>query len=833
MQRMGILPMWIMILMILSSSVASANDKDAVFKAPPLKVPDGYTVELAAGPPLVKHPVMACFDERGRLFVAETVGKNLKRAELEKQLPNFIRMLEDTDGDGKFDKSTIFADKLTFPQGVLPYNGAVYTCSSGALWKLVDTDGDNVADQRTKLVSDFGYTGNAADIHGPFLGPDGRLYWCQGRHGHEFKDKDGKIFSKGKAARIFSCKLDGSDVQTFCGGGMDNPVEIVFTEEGDMLGTCNLFYAKPRGDVLVHWVYGGVYPRYDFIDKLGGEFIHTGPPLTEVHNFGHVAVSGLCRYRSEHFGPNPAAGPNPTPNDPNVLFVTQFNTNKVVRVETKRHGSTYKLRDVKDFLVSTSKDFHPTDVLEDADGSLLVVDTGGWFRIGCPVSQVAKPDVKGGIYRIRKIGGKKYDDPRGSKLSWDRTVGIKLAERFSDERFVVRDRAERLFGQYFRWAQSSWATLALFKDESPDHAAEYEIADRLRSELMASDFTNMVDKPKRLMAITQRAIQPLGWRILGTKEVKQDPEIARAVGMGTIRYWGEGLNDISNFASLVSSDPSPFVRRVSARGLAELVVRPVIHQGGIRLREGPEPRVAVTKQLIAALEHPKNDEFLRHAIMYALYECGDRDLMITHRQMEFHRGHDDLNHVLRLSRNRKRLSDDPEIEIPAPSSGTPLSEKDKAALLDLEKSLPKGNSKKGEAVFISKKAACVTCHVTGAAKSPVDYARSLGPHLLTIGKRRSRRDLLESIVFPSASFARSYEPYVLRLRDGNVVSGVIVGESESELKIAKHGTYSFSVKVQSIESIDASKISVMPAGMDKALSRQEIADLLAYLESLK
>src|SRR5215510_9478867 len=93
---------------------------------PSIGVPPGYTVELAAGPPLVAHPVMAGFDERGRLFVAENAGVNLQRPLLEEQLPNSILRLEDTDGDGRFDKRTVFADKLTFPQGALWHDGWLY-----------------------------------------------------------------------------------------------------------------------------------------------------------------------------------------------------------------------------------------------------------------------------------------------------------------------------------------------------------------------------------------------------------------------------------------------------------------------------------------------------------------------------------------------------------------------------------------------------------------------------------------------------------------------------------------------------------------------------------
>src|SRR2546423_3529091 len=196
-----------------------------------VRVPQGFVVEQVAAPPLVEHPMMACFDDRGRLFVAEAAGLNLRAEELLKEPPNRIRLLEDTDGDGRFDKSTVFADRMTMPMGVLWYRGALYTASPPSLWRLEDRDGDGRADERRELVSRFGFTGNAADIHGPFLGPDGRLYWTDGRHGHEIQRPDGSLM-KGTAARIFRSKLDGSEVEVVCGGGLDIPVEVAFTAEG-------------------------------------------------------------------------------------------------------------------------------------------------------------------------------------------------------------------------------------------------------------------------------------------------------------------------------------------------------------------------------------------------------------------------------------------------------------------------------------------------------------------------------------------------------------------------------------------------------------------------
>ena len=236
-KRVRILSVCTMLVCVTFASISVAGDPPPppLPESAPPTVPDGFIIQKVAGSPLVKFPMMAGFDDRGRLFIAESAGKNLRSHDLMKELPGFIRMIEDTDGDGVFDKSTIFADKMTLPQGALWYRGALFVGSPPSVWRLEDTDGDGIADKRKEIVNNFGFSGNAASVHGCFLGPNGRIYWCDGRHGHEFRDKNGKVTSGGLAARIFSCKPDGSDVQIYCAGGMDNPVEIDFIDRKSTL----------------------------------------------------------------------------------------------------------------------------------------------------------------------------------------------------------------------------------------------------------------------------------------------------------------------------------------------------------------------------------------------------------------------------------------------------------------------------------------------------------------------------------------------------------------------------------------------------------------------
>ena len=372
---------------------------------PAAMLAEGYRISVAALHPLVTHPIMACLDDRGRLFVGDAVGVNWNKAQLEANPPNRILMLEDSDGDGTFEKSTVFADQLTFPQGACWLAGALYVCSPPGLWRLTDTDNDGVADRREMLVDGFDYTGNAADVHGPFLNPHNqRLYWCHGRKGHKVTGKEGIVVHEGLASGIWSCNPDGSDVRWHALGCGDNPVEVDFTPEGDILGVQNLYHSNPRGDTLMHYLLGGVYERPDMLKAIEG-LPRTLERMPVVHNFGHVAVSGCTFWRSY---PGAAGALQ--------MLVTHFNTGRLSRMELTRSGSSYRATE-NELLKFQDPDTHLTDVLEDADGSLLVLNTGGWFRIGCPSSLMAKPDLTGAIYRVSRGGARETPPNQNNPLN--------------------------------------------------------------------------------------------------------------------------------------------------------------------------------------------------------------------------------------------------------------------------------------------------------------------------------------------------------------------------------------------------------------------------------
>jgi putative membrane-bound dehydrogenase-like protein len=396
----------------------------------------GFEIELVAGPPLIDRPIVADFDDQGRLYVADSSGSNEKvEIQLVKR-PHRIMRLEDTKGTGRFDRSNVFADRMMFPEGVLCFEGSVYVAAPPSIWKLTDTDGDGKADQRVEWFAGKTLTGCANDLHGPYRGPDGWIYWCKGAFAKQTYERPGQPPFVTRAAHIFRCRPDGSGIEPVMTGGMDNPVKVVFTPGGERIFTTT-FFQHPGGgrrDGLVHAMYGGIYGKeHDVINDHPWTSPAVMPVLTHL---GPAAPCGLIRYKSNSFGVEYQDN----------LFAALFNMHKVTRHVLTADGATFQSRD-EDFLVSSNVDFHPTDLVEDADGSLLVIDTGGWYKLCCPTSWLHKPDVLGAIYRVRRTGAPHLDDPRGLKFAWAKLTVADLERLLDDPRPTVRRRAVQVLGK--------------------------------------------------------------------------------------------------------------------------------------------------------------------------------------------------------------------------------------------------------------------------------------------------------------------------------------------------------------------------------------------------
>jgi putative membrane-bound dehydrogenase-like protein len=1011
-------------------------------------LPEGFEIEQVAGPPLVNRPIVADFDEDGRLYVADSSGSNDPvKVQLEKK-PHRIIRLEDTRGNGKFDKAIVFADKMMFPEGVMWLDGSVYVGAPPSIWKLTDTDGDGVADQREEWYKGKTLGGCANDLHGPYAGPDGWIYWCKGGFEQQTYERPGKKPLVSRAAHILRCRRDGSGLEPVMTGGMDNPVGLVWTPGGERIFTTT-FLQHPAGgkrDGLIHAVYGGVYGKDHGV--LDGH-IRTSPHLMPVMtHLGAAAPCGLVRYESAVFGKEYQDN----------LFACLFNMHKVTRHVLTPDGATFKAAD-SDFLVSDNLDFHPTDVKEDADGSLLVLDTGGWYKLCCPTSQLHKPDVLGAIYRIRRKDAPKINDPRGRKIEWAKLTPQEVLKLLDDDRPTVRRRAVARLGRmklgvgegdldfsdlagvmmnkgwsvrarrnvmwaaarmegynargigtfglrdqdetvrqvaahsFALWRSSdgnAWLTKilqtvlaqdkrvaaealgrsgdksvgggvvpallrALAENNDPvlDHSLTYALIEIGDVEGTAAGLQSKNPRVRRaaLIALDQMGDKRMVAQTVTPELTSTAPALRETASwiVGRHPEWGDGLagffRDRLTAKELSAADRDELAGQLArfsrTRAVQELLAEQLREASSQReravlalhamarsgLKDAPAVWIAALEQVLtggdtelvreavataravppkgrnekltAALMRVADDDKappsvrlgalaavpgglspVKPATFEFLLARLDREQPVADRAAatdvlaraklaseqllaltaafgkiaptdadrlleSFAQSSDDkvggtLIAALKTSPARSSLR--PEFIKPRLAKFGPNVQKEaeglygllnadlakrRARLDELLGELKNGDVRRGQAIFNSTKASCSSCHAIGY------LGGTIGPDLTHVGKIRAERDLLESIVFPSASFVRSYEPVEITTKKGKVYNGLVRRETPDEVVLATSATEEVRVARQDIDEVQPGKVSIMPAGLDQQLTRQELADLIAFLKGCK
>ena len=143
---------------------------------------DGMSMQLVAREPLVHDPIAAAFDESGNLYVCEMRDYPYKPSGKNTPIGS-VRLLKDTDGDGRFDEGHVFADELLWAGGVAPWKGGVFVAAPPDIWYLKDTTGDNRADVRRKVFTGFGTGNQQAMLNNLLMGLDHKIYGATAGNG--------------------------------------------------------------------------------------------------------------------------------------------------------------------------------------------------------------------------------------------------------------------------------------------------------------------------------------------------------------------------------------------------------------------------------------------------------------------------------------------------------------------------------------------------------------------------------------------------------------------------------------------------------------------------
>ncbi|MBI4660560.1 MAG: hypothetical protein HY735_17120 [Verrucomicrobia bacterium] len=334
-------------------------------------VPPGFRVELVAAEPLVRDPVMIKFDTRGRLWVAELESYNIEIVTL---LPVYLEkgqrppnpvgrivMLEDTDGDGRMDKRTVFLDNLKAPKGVGFWKDKVLILDSPNLWVCRDTDGDGVADEKTRLAAGEGEANVGQG------GPNG-LLWGRDNWLYNASDDGRMRFIGGAWTREPTPRLGQWGI------AQDDFGRLYFNHNSDQLRAGLLpphYLARAGSTGLLGDANARIAPDQSVWP------VRPTPGVNRGYQKGFVRADGTLAAFTASSGPTIYRGTNFPARYSGNAFVPDASSNLIKRsVLREAEGRVEAVNGFEqtDFLGSTDEWFRPVFVTNAPDGALYVVD---------------------------------------------------------------------------------------------------------------------------------------------------------------------------------------------------------------------------------------------------------------------------------------------------------------------------------------------------------------------------------------------------------------------------------------------------------------------------
>ncbi len=588
------------------------------------RVPADLRTELFAAEPLLANPVAFYVDARGRVFVCETfrqskgvednrghadwldddlaaqtvedrlayIRKHLQETAVDyTKYEDRIRLLEDTDGDGKADKATVFADRFNnivdgTGAGVLVQGDNVYYTCIPDLWLLRDTDGDGQSDERKSLHHGYGvrFAFRGHDMHGLRIGPDGKLYFSIGDRGYNVKTDSGH-FVNPESGGVLRCNLDGSDLEVIY-TGLRNPQELAFDDYGNLFTVDNnsdsgdkarLVYLAEGGESGWRMAFQYLADRGPFNRENIWHPYHAGQPAFIVPPIANISdgPSGLAYY--------PGTG---LPfHYKNRFFLCDFRggaANSGIRTfRAKPKGAFFELADEE----QTIWNILATDVDFGTDGAIYASDwVNGWTG-----------DGKGRIYKF--FDPEKTSDPLVLEVKQLLSGG--LADRSPDELAKLlshADRRVRQEAQFALAARGDSATLTEAAQAAKSRLARLHAIWGLGQVARGNDNSlSVLDAVLKLLDDRDAEVRAQAAQVLGDSRMAaaQDKLIARLKDDNArVRYFA--AQSLGKLGSVEAVGP-----------LLEMLVAnedqdPILRHGGVMGLAGTNN----VEALVAAARHP-------------------------------------------------------------------------------------------------------------------------------------------------------------------------------------------------------------------------------------
>lgn len=376
-------------------------------------VPEGFHVELVASEPDLLNPVAMAFDDSGRIYVTESF-------EYPRHEPgpgrDRIKILDDTDGDGRVDKVTIFAEGLNIPSGIAVGHGGVWVANAPDILFLEDTNGDDVADKSTTIATGFGRYDTHELPNALTWGPDGYLYGLNGVFNRS-------VVTQGDQTFDFTCAMFRIHPRTrkfelFC-EGTSNPWGIAFDTEGSaFISACVIDHLWHLTESAYYLRQGGPYPPHTWWGDSIVKHKHQMAAYCGIEFFDSAAYPAAYREK---------------------LYMGNIHGGCINVDRISRSGATYQGFGEPDFMTANDVWFMPVAQKVGPDGCLYVLD---WYdRYHC--YQDASADPKGvdrghgRLYRI--VYGER---PKKTIADIHKLSNDILVQALGNENIFVRQRAQ-------------------------------------------------------------------------------------------------------------------------------------------------------------------------------------------------------------------------------------------------------------------------------------------------------------------------------------------------------------------------------------------------------
>lgn len=393
------------------TSLADLPDAHPEAELKAFVVPEGFEVNLFAAEPLIQKPVQMNWDAQGRLWVvSSTTYPHIKPGE---EAKDQVVVLEDTDADGKADKSTTFAEGLHIPTALAPGDGGLYVANSTEVLFLKDANGDLKEDDRTVMLSGFGTEDTHHLLHTMRWGPEGMLYFAQSIYIHTHMETPyGVRRLMGGGVWEFRPETRRAEVIS---KGLINPWGFEFDRWGQS------FACDGAGGEGVNYI----FPGSVFATSPGAKrILHGLSP-------GQPKQCGLEVIEDPHF---------PAEFQGNFVL-NDFRGNRVNRFQLTPSGSGYIAKQLPDLLASTHRAFRPIDVKMGPDGAIYIAD---WYNPIIQHGEVDFRDVRrdhqhGRIWRITAKGRPLSPRPKIAGATTAELLDMLKSDRNYVRRFAKRE----------------------------------------------------------------------------------------------------------------------------------------------------------------------------------------------------------------------------------------------------------------------------------------------------------------------------------------------------------------------------------------------------------